>query len=277
MKRAGILGRSSLWLGLLFLYLPMAVLVVFSFNSSRLVTVWAGFSTRWYLELIHDHQIINALMLSLRVAFMAATAATLLGLAAGAALVRSGRFKGRGLLAALLIGPLVIPEVIMGLSMLLLFMALAQLTGWPSERGALTIWIAHVTFCTAYVAAIVTGRLSEMDRFQEEAAMDLGATPLAVFRSITLPALAPALIAGWLLSFTLSFDDLVVSSFVTGPGASTLPIVIFSSVRLGVSPKINALAALLILAVTGGTLGAWWLSHRLARRTRSERLGADGQ
>lgn len=266
MTRAGLPSRSALWLGLLFLYLPMVVLVVFSFNRSRLVTVWAGFSSRWYVELLHDHQVIDALMLSLRIAFLAATMATVLGLLAGVALARTGRFRGRGLLAAMLIGPLVVPEVIMGLSMLLLFMALGQLIGWPAERGALTVWIAHVTFCTAYVAAIVTGRLAAMDPAQEEAAMDLGATPAAVFRSVTLPAIAPALTAGWLLSFTLSFDDLVISSFVTGPGASTLPIVIFSSVRLGVSPKINALAALLILAVVIVTVGAWWISHWLARR-----------
>ncbi|HHQ13448.1 MAG TPA: ABC transporter permease subunit [Chromatiales bacterium] len=265
MSRAGRLSRSSLWLGLLFLYLPLVVLVIFSFNSSRLVTVWAGFSSRWYVELLHDQQLIDALMLSLRVAFMTATAATILGLMAGAALARTGRFHGRSLLAAMLIGPLVIPEVIMGLSMLLLFIALGQLIGWPAERGALTIWIAHVTFCTAYVAAIMTGRLSALDRSQQEAAMDLGATPVRVFQSITLPAIAPALTAGWLLSFTLSFDDLVIASFVTGPGASTLPIVIFSSVRLGVSPKVNALAALLIVAVTAVTLGGWWVSHRLAQ------------
>ncbi len=266
MKRPGFLSRSSLWLGLLFLYLPLTVVVIFSFNSSRLVTVWAGFSARWYAELLHDDQLVDALMLSLRVAFMTATAATVLGLMAGAALAQTGKFAGRSLLAAMLIGPLVVPEVIMGLSMLLLFIALGQFIGWPAERGATTIWIAHVTFCTAYVAAIVTGRLSAVDRSQREAAMDLGAPPVRVFWSITLPAIAPALMAGWLLSFTLSFDDLVIASFVTGPGASTLPIVIFSSVRLGVSPKINALAALLILAVSVVTLGGWWISHRFARR-----------
>ncbi|RMF98213.1 MAG: ABC transporter permease subunit [Gammaproteobacteria bacterium] len=267
---------SRMWLaiGFAFLYLPMLVLVLYSFNESRLVTVWAGFSTRWYAALWQDRQIIDAALLSLRIALLAASAATLLGTLAGIALARFGRFPGRGLFGAMITAPLVMPEVITGLSLLLLFVSLAQLVGWPEHRGALTIWIAHVTFCTAYVTVIVAGRLGELDPALEEAAQDLGATPLRAFLSVTLPILSPALLAGWLLAFTLSLDDLVIASFVTGPGASTLPIVVFSSVRLGVSPKINALATILIVAVTLAAVLALWLAGRQAARRRAGAMPA---
>ena len=204
--------------------------------------------------------------MSLRIAVLAASAATVLGTLAGSRWRGWALFAGRSLFGAMITAPLVMPEVITGLSLLLLFVAMGQLTGWPDQRGALTIWIAHVTFCTAYVTVVVAARLAELDESLEEAALDLGATPLRAFFSVTLPIIAPALLAGWLLAFTLSLDDLVIASFVTGPGASTLPIVVFSSVRLGVSPKVNALATLLIAAVALGTCLAWWLSLRFGRR-----------
>ena len=252
--------------GLVFLYLPMLLLIIYSFNESRLVTVWSGWSVKWYGELLRDQQMIGAIWMSLRIAFLAATAALVLGVLAGVALTRVGAFRGKALLGTMITAPLVIPEVITGLSLLLLFVALGQLIGWPAQRGMLTIWIAHVTFCTAYVTLIVAGRLSEFDHSLEEAAMDLGATPLSTFFQVTLPVISPALIAAWLLAFTLSLDDLVIASFVTGPGASTLPIVVFSSVRLGVSPKINALATILIVVVMAGVLTSLWLMRRYRRR-----------
>ncbi len=252
--------------GLVFLYLPMLLLIVYSFNESRLVTVWSGWSSKWYGELLRDQQMIGAIWMSLRIAFLAATAALVLGVLAGVALTRLGAFRGKALLGTMITAPLVIPEVITGLSLLLLFVALGQLIGWPTQRGMLTIWIAHVTFCTAYVTLIVAGRLAEFDHSVEEAAIDLGATPLSTFFRITLPIISPALIAAWLLAFTLSLDDLVIASFVTGPGASTLPIVVFSSVRLGVSPKVNALATILIVVVMVGVLTSLWLMRRYRAR-----------
>lgn len=264
------LRRAPVILGLAFLYVPMLVLVIFSFNESRLVTVWAGFSTKWYGELIRDRQILEAVMLSLKVALLAASSATALGTMAGLTLARFGLFRGRSLFGAMVTAPLVMPEVITGLSLLLLFVAMGQWFGWPAERGTLTIWIAHVTFCTAYATVVIAARLGEMDSAVEEAAMDLGAPPGRVFLFITLPVIAPAMISAWLLAFTLSLDDLVITSFVTGPGSSTLPIVVFSSVRLGVSPKINALATVMILAVFAGTLAAWWWAGRGRRRARRQ-------
>lgn len=268
------LVRLPVIAGLAFLYVPMLVLVIFSFNESRLVTVWAGFSTKWYGELLRDRQILSALWLSLKVAVLAATAATALGTLAGLTLARFGIFRGRSVFGAMIAAPLVMPEVITGLSLLLLFVAMGQWFGWPAQRGTLTIWIAHVTFCTAYATVVIAARLGELDASVEEAAMDLGATPARVFFSITLPVIAPALISAWLLAFTLSLDDLVITSFVTGPGASTLPIVVFSSVRLGVSPKVNALAAVMILGVFAGTLAAWWWAGRSAQRARRRAQGS---
>jgi putrescine transport system permease protein len=235
--------------GFLFLYLPIVLMVAFSFNESRLVTVWGGFSTKWYGELFRNEQVLGAAWLSFKIAAMNATGATVLGTLAGLALARFGRFRGRPLLTGLATAPLVMPEVITGLSLLLLFVAMEQAIGWPQGRGITTITIAHMTFSMAYVTVVVQSRLATLDESLEEAAMDLGARPAKVFFLITLPIILPAILAGWLLAFTLSWDDLVITSFVTGPGSSTLPVVIFSKVRLGVSPDINALATILILAV----------------------------
>ncbi len=216
-----------LLLGFTFLYAPMLMLVIYSFNSSKLVTVWAGWSTRWYGELLRDDAMMSAVGLSLTIAACAATAAAVLGTIAAVVLVRFGRFRGSNGFAFMITAPLVMPDVITGLSLLLLFVALAHAIGWPADRGMLTIWLAHVTFCTAYVAVVISSRLRELDRSIEEAAMDLGATPLKVFFVITLPMIMPAIISGWLLAFTLSLDDLVIASFVSGPGATTLPMLVF--------------------------------------------------
>ncbi len=248
--------------GYAFLYVPILLLMVYSFNESRLVTVWSGWSVKWYLEVARNQQLLSAAWLSLRVAALSATLALGLGTAAGLVMARFGRFPGRALFGGLLTAPLVMPEVIVGLSLLLLFVAMEQGIGWPGERGFATIVIAHSTFAMAYVAVIVRSRLASLDRSVEEAALDLGARPGKVFFVITLPIIAPALAAGWLLAFTLSLDDVVVASFVSGPGATTLPMVIFSSVRLGVSPQINALATLIVLTVTIGIILAAWLAAR---------------
>lgn len=232
--------------GFLFLYAPIASLIVFSFNDSRLVTVWGGFSTRWYAAVFEDPQLLDAAWVSIRVAFWTANVSLVLGTLAAFVLTRYGRFRLRTLLTGMVTAPLVMPDVIIGLSLLLLFVSLDQAIGWPAGRGLTTIVIAHATFCTAFVAVVVQSRLSSMDIDIEEAAQDLGATPLTVFFTVTLPVIAPALVSGWLLAFTLSFDDLVIASFVSGPGASTLPMVIFSKVRLGVSPDVNALATMMI-------------------------------
>jgi len=253
--------------GFLFLYLPIVLMIAFSFNESRLVTVWAGFSTKWYGELFRNEQILDAAFLSLKIAALNATGATVLGTITGLVLARFGHFRGRPLLTGLATAPLVMPEVITGLSLLLLFVALEQLIGWPEGRGVTTITIAHMTFSMAYVTVIVQSRLATLDESLEEAAMDLGARPAKVFFLITLPIIVPAIIAGWLLAFTLSWDDLVITSFVTGPGSSTLPIVIFSKVRLGVSPDINALATILVAIVaTGAVAYAWYLLRQQKRR-----------
>lgn len=265
-------SRFMLIVGLLFLYLPMFVLVVYSFNASRLVSVWAGFSTQWYGALFEDQQILSAVWMSLRIAFYAASMAVCLGTLCAFVVTRFKRMRGRTLLSAMISAPLVMPEVITGLSLLLLFVQLAELTGWPADRGMVTIWIAHTTFCSAYVAVVVSARLQEVDRSIEEAAMDLGCTPLKTFFVVTLPVITPALVSGWLLAFTLSLDDLVIASFVSGPGATTLPMVVFSSVRMGVSPKINALATLIILAVSLVAFVAWYIMRRNEKRRRSGRL-----
>jgi putrescine transport system permease protein len=254
---------SMLAFGYAFLYIPLAFVIVYSFNDSRIATIWGGFSTRWYGELIRNDQILDAALLSVRVALTSATFATILGTIAGLALARFGRFKGRNLFSGMISSPMVMPEVITGLSLLLLFVTLQQLTGWPGQRGFTTITIAHTTFSMAYVAVIVQSRLLSMDESLEEAAMDLGGKPLRVVFDITLPLIAPAMIAGWLLAFTLSLDDLVIASFVSGPGSSTLPMYIFSKVKLGVSPDINALATLIIVAVTLGVLVAWMATRRI--------------
>ncbi|HSO84318.1 ABC transporter permease subunit [Thiocapsa sp.] len=236
--------------GYAFLYVPILLLIIYSFNESRLVTVWTGFSTKWYVELFRNQQLLDAAWLSVRIAAVNATLAVVLGTLAANALVRHGRFRGRTGFELLLTAPLVMPDVIIGLSLLLLFVAMQHTIGWPDRRGFTTITIAHVTFSMAYVAVVVRARLSQMDRSLEEAAMDLGARPLRVYLTITLPLIAPALLSGWLLAFTLSLDDLVIASFVAGPGSTTLPMVIYSSVRMGVSPQINALATIIVAVVT---------------------------
>jgi putrescine transport system permease protein len=264
---------TALALGLAFLYIPILSLIVYSFNQSRLVTVWGGFSTKWYGELLRNQQILDAAWLSLKVAALTATLAVVLGTLAGMALARFGRFKGRALFSAMTTAPLVMPEVITGLSLLLLFVALEQLIGWPSGRGMTTIIIAHVTFAMAYVTVIVQSRLSQMDDSLEEAALDLGARPAKVFFVVTLPIVFPALLSGWLLAFTLSLDDLVIASFVAGPGASTLPMVIFSKVRMGVSPDINALATVLIAIVAVGVAFAgYWMARQQKNEARDAQM-----
>ncbi|MCF7983948.1 MAG: ABC transporter permease subunit [Thiohalocapsa sp.] len=242
--------------GYAFLYVPVLLLIIYSFNESRLVTVWGGFSTKWYAELLQNQQLLDAAWLSVRIAAVNATVAVILGTLAANALVRYGRFRGRLGFELLLTAPLVMPDVIIGLSLLLLFVAMQQMIGWPDGRGFSTIAIAHITFSMAYVAVVVRARLSHMDRSLEEAAMDLGARPLGVYLQITLPLIAPALLSGWLLAFTLSLDDLVIASFVSGPGSTTLPMVVYSSVRMGVSPQINALATLFIAVVALAVLVA---------------------
>ncbi|OGT82703.1 MAG: putrescine ABC transporter permease PotI [Gammaproteobacteria bacterium RIFCSPLOWO2_02_FULL_61_13] len=251
---------SVLAFGYAFLYVPIILVMVYSFNDSRLVSIWGGFSLRWYGELLHNEQIIDAAWLSLRVAVMSATAATVLGTLAALALTRMGRYRGRFLFTGMVAAPLVMPEIITGLSLLLLFVSLQDLVGWPNGRGALTITLSHITFSMAYVAVIVQSRLAAMDATLEEAAMDLGGTPFRVTLDITLPLVMPAMLSGWLLAFTLSLDDLVITSFVSGPGASTLPMVIYSKVKLGLTPDINALATLIIVVVTLCVACAGWLT-----------------
>lgn len=249
-------------LGYAFLYLPIFTLIIFSFNASRQITVWQGFSFKWYVSLLEDAVLLKSVWVSLQVATSAATLAVVFGTLAAVALVRLGRFRGRQFFGVVTTAPLVMPEVITGLALLLLFVGLEQNIGWPRGRGILTITIAHVTLCMAYVTIIVRGRLSDMDRSLEEAALDLGARPLKVFQSIILPLISPALISGWLLAFVLSLDDLVIASFVAGPESSTLPMVIFSSIRFGLTPQINALATIIITTVAIGVMIAGWLMHR---------------
>ena len=272
-KKVSNFGKTYLTLGFIFLYLPILILIIFSFNESKLVTVWGGFSTKWYGELLRDEQMLGAAWMSFKIAFLAASAAVVIGTMASIVMVRMGQFKGRAAFTSMITAPLVMPEVITGLSLLLLFVAMAQTIGWPAGRGMLTILIAHITFCTAFVAVVVSSRLREMDASLEEAARDLGAPPWKVFFLITLPIIAPALISGWLLAFTLSLDDLVIASFVSGPGSTTLPMVVYSSVRLGISPKINALATIIVLLASTGVLTAWWWAQRV--ETRSVKLPAN--
>ena len=256
---------ASLSVGIAVLYIPILVLIGYSFNASPLVSVWGGFSTQWYTELIHNRQILQAALLSLEVAVTSSTAAVVLGTLAAIALVRFARFRGRLLLTGLVNAPLVMPEIITGITQLLLFVSMLQMFSWP-HRGFTTLVIAHVAFCTAYVTITVQSRLQSADRSLEEAAMDLGSSPAQAFLEVTLPIIAPALVSGWLLSFTLSLDDLVISSFVSGPGASTLPMVIYSKVKLGVSPDVNALASLIICIVGSCVIAAGYFMRRAERQ-----------
>lgn len=266
MRRFSWFNATSLTLGFAFLYLPMVLLVVYSFNESRLVTVWAGFSTRWYGELLRNEEFLDAAWVTLKVAVFSSCIATVLGTMAAHVLVNAGRFPGRTLFSGMIYAPLVMPEVITGLSLLLLFIGIGL------DRGVLTVVLAHTTFSMCYVSVVVSSRLATFDRALEEAALDLGATPFEAFRLVTLPIIAPAVISGWLLAFTLSLDDLVIASFTTGPGATTLPIKVFSAVRLGVSPEINALSTILIGIVTVGVISASLISKRTAvKQAREER------
>ena len=262
---------TTLAFGYAFLYLPIVILMVYSFNDSRIQSVWNGFSLRWYASLLENVQIIDAALLSLQIAIISATIATALGTLAGLSMTHMGRFKGRLLFTGLIAAPLIMPEVITGLSLLLVFVSTEQWIGWPENRGTVTIIIAHITFSMAFVAVIVQSRLSTADRSLEEAAMDLGGRPFRVAIDVTLPLIAPAMIAGWLLSFTLSLDDLVIASFVSGPGASTLPMVIFSKVKLGVAPDVNALATLIILMVGIGIVIAGFVMQQRERARISQR------
>ena len=266
--RRGFLLMAALGFGYAFLYVPIVLLVIYSFNESRLVTVWSGFSTKWYGELLGNEKILGAAWLSLEIAFVNACGAVFLATLAAVAIVRFRRFRGRTLFLAMVTAPLVMPEIITGLATLLLFVAMEQAVGWPEGRSATTITIAHITFSMAFATVVIQSRLGQMDRSLEEAALDLGARPIKVFFVITLPIIAPALLAAWLLAFTLSLDDLVIASFVSGPGSSTLPQVIFSSVRLGVSPQINALATIFVGVVTLGILIASRLMNRAEVRNR---------
>jgi putrescine transport system permease protein len=277
-KARGLFARTALVLGLVFLYVPIVSMMVFSFNNSRLVTVWDAVHSptlKWYKALIANEQILGAAFLSIRIALISATVAVVLGTLAGMALARFGHFRGRLLLAGMTTAPIVMPEVITGLSLLLLFVAMGQLIGWPRGAGAVTITLAHITFCMAYVTVVVQSRLAGFDESLEEAAMDLGARPVTVFGRITLPLILPALASGWLLAFTLSWDDLVITQFVAGPGSSTLPMVIFSKVRFGVTPDVNALATIMVLIVaTGIALSTVWMRYREKRRERDLQLAA---
>lgn len=267
MRRMTWFNATSLTLGFAFLYLPMIILIIYSFNESRLVTVWGGFSTKWYGELLKNEAFLDAAVVTLKVAFASSIAATVLGTMAAYVLVRGGRFFGRTLFSGMIYAPLVMPEVITGLSLLLLFISIGL------DRGILTIVLAHTTFSMCFVSVVVSSRLVSFDRSVEEAALDLGCTPFDAFRSVTLPIIAPAVISGWLLALTLSLDDLVISSFVAGPSSTTLPIKIFSSVRLGVSPEINALSTILIVLVTIGTISASLASkHAVKKRQREEQM-----
>lgn len=269
MRRFSWFNVTSLTLGFAFLYLPMVILVIYSFNASKLVTVWAGFSTKWYGELLQNDAFLDAAWVTVKVAVMSSTFATVLGTIAAIVMIRAGRFYGRTLFSGMIYAPLVMPEVITGLSLLLLFIGIGL------DRGVLTIVLAHTTFSMCYVSVVVSSRLVSFDQSLEEAALDLGCSPFQAFRLVTLPIIAPAVISGWLLAFTLSLDDLVIASFTAGPSATTLPMKIWSSVRLGVSPEINALSTLMIAVVTLGVISASIISKRGAVKQQREEQAAE--
>lgn len=269
MRRFSWFNATSLTFGFAFLYLPMLMLIIYSFNESRLVTVWAGFSTKWYGELMQNEAFLDAAWVTIKVAFWSSTLATVLGTMAAYIMVRMGRFRGRGLFSGMIYAPLVMPEVITGLSLLLFFIAV------DVNRGILTIVLAHTTFAMCYVSVVVTSRLVSFDDALEEAALDLGCTPFDAFRSVTLPIIMPAVISGWLLAFTLSLDDLVIATFASGPSSTTLPIKIFSAVRLGVTPEINALSTIMILLVTIGVIAASLISRSLAIKAKADERNAE--
>ncbi|MBB5883177.1 ABC transporter permease subunit [Xanthomonas sp. LMG 8992] len=264
-----VLRWTVLGAGFAFLYLPILLLMVYSFNASKLATVWAGFSIKWYGELLRDRQILQAAWISLKVAFWTATASMVLGTLAAMAMTRFRRFPSKSLFGALVTAPLVMPEVIIGLSIMMMLVSMGGVLGIP-PKGVMAIWAAHVTFTLSFVTVVVSSRLQELDRSLEEAAMDLGANRLKVFFLITVPIIAPALVSGWLLAFTLSLDDVVIANFVAGPDSTTLPMTVFSSVRMGLKPKINALATLMVLAVSIAAVVGWWLMARSEKRRQRD-------
>ena len=266
MTRRPVFLITVLCFGFAFFYIPIISMMVYSFNGSRLATVWGGFSTKWYVSLWTNKQVIAALVLSLKIALVSATFATILGTMAGFALARFSRFRGRFLFSGLVTAPLVMPEVITGISLLMIFILLAEATGWPGQRGFTTVTLAHITFSMVFVTTIVQARLSQADRAIEEAAMDLGSRPWQVLRDVTLPTAFPAILSGWLLAFTISLDDVVITSFTTGPGSTTLPLLIWSKVKLGVTPDVNALATLTVVVVGIGVALAGWILNRAEKR-----------
>ncbi len=273
MTRRPIFLVTVLCFGFAFLYIPILSMMVYSFNGSRLATVWGGFSTKWYVSLWSNRQVMAALILSLQIAVISASIATILGTMAGIALARFRRFRGRTLFSGLVTAPLVMPEVITGISMLIFFILMAEYVGWPATRGFTTVTLAHITFSMVFVTTIVQSRMLSADTAIEEAAMDLGSRPWQVLRDVTLPVISPAILSGWLLAFTISLDDVVITQFTTGPGNTTLPLLIWSKVRLGVTPDINALATIMVVAVGIGVALSGWILHRAeVRRARDARM-----
>ena len=266
MNRRPIFLLTMLCFGFAFFYIPILSMIVYSFNESRLATVWGGFSTKWYVSLFSNRQVAAALILSLQIALISATIATILGTMAGIALARFTRFRGRLVFTGLVTAPLVMPEVITGISSLMLFILMAEWIGWPGQRGFTTITLAHITFSMVFVTTVVQARMLQADRAIEEAAMDLGSRPWQVMWDVTLPTIFPAILSGWLLAFTISLDDVVITSFTTGPGNTTLPLLIWSKVKLGVTPDVNALATLTVLVVGVGVVLAGWILNRAERR-----------
>ncbi|MEH7828710.1 ABC transporter permease subunit [Gemmobacter denitrificans] len=270
MKRRSTFLMTMLCFGFAFFYIPILSMIVYSFNNSRLATVWGGFSTKWYVSLLSNDKVIDALLLSLKIALISATFATILGTMAGITLARFTKFRGRTLFSGLVTAPLIMPEVITGISMLVFFILMADWIGWPGQRGFTTITLAHITFSMVFVTTVVQARVVQADRAIEEAAMDLGSRPWQVMFDITLPVISPAILSGWLLAFTISLDDVVISSFVTGPGYTTLPLLVWSKVKLGVTPDINALATLMVLVVGIGVIAAGIIMNRAEKRRLAE-------
>jgi len=266
MKQRSVFLISMLCFGFAFFYIPILSMIVYSFNASRLATVWGGFSTKWYGSLFANRQILAAALLSLKIALLSATMATILGTMAGISLARFKRFRGRTVFSGLVTAPLVLPDVITGIATLMMFILMAEYIGWPGQRGFTTVTLAHITFSMVYVTTIIHSRLVQADEAIEEAAMDLGSRPWQVMRDITLPVISPAILSGWLLAFTISLDDVVITSFTTGPGTTTLPILIWSKVKLGVTPDINALATIIVGVVTLGVVVAGVMMNRAEKR-----------
>jgi len=273
MKRRPTFLISVMVFGFAFFYIPILSMIVYSFNASRLATVWGGFSTKWYVALFTNYKVIDALILSLKIALVSATIATILGTMSGIVLARYTKFRGRTLFSGLVTAPLIMPEVITGISLLIFFILLGNWIGWPASRGFTTITLAHITFSAVFVTTIVHARMLQADRAIEEAAMDLGSRPWQVMFDITLPVISPAILSGWLLAFTISLDDVVITAFTTGPGSTTLPLLIWSKVKLGVTPDINALATLMVVTVGLGVIAAGIILNRAEkRRLEEERL-----